>query len=93
MGVTTMLSYQAITTKYLGPTNRRGSRVKATTAGGDSLTLTWDDALNSDTNHASAAQALAANLDWSGKWYAGGLKTGMVFVSATTGDDCAFIII
>ena len=51
-----------ILTKYLGPTNTRGSRVKATSGGGMSVVIAWDDELNIDENHAAAAAALAAKL-------------------------------
>lgn len=63
-----VMSYQAITTKYLGPTDRRGSRVKASCLAGH-LTLEWDDRFNSDQNHAMAAMALAKKLDWTGNRY------------------------
>ncbi len=49
---------QAIVTKFLGPTNCRGSRVKATSASGHTLTVSWDHALDSDANHIAAAKAL-----------------------------------
>lgn len=45
----------AIVTKFLGPTNTRGSRVKATTPSGQSVTIGWDHALDSDANHTRAA--------------------------------------
>lgn len=54
---------QAIVTKNLGPTNSRGSRVKATAQAG-SITIAWDHALNSDGNHEAAALALALKLGW-----------------------------
>jgi len=54
---------QAIVTKFLGPTNYRGSRVKATAQAG-SITLEWDHALNPDKNHLAAATALANRYDW-----------------------------
>ena len=54
---------QAITTKYFGPTDSRGSRVKATAQAG-SVTIPWDHALNSPDNHAAAAFALAKKYDW-----------------------------
>lgn len=50
------MSY-AITTKFIGPTNTRGSRVKAFLPSGLSVTLSWDHALNSEENHARAAKA------------------------------------
>ncbi len=54
---------QAITTKYIGPTNTRGSRVKAQADAG-SLTLSWDDALSIEENHSRAAHALANKYKW-----------------------------
>jgi len=72
---------QSITTKYLGPTNTRGSRCKATTSSGVSLIVDWDDALNSDENHLAAAKALAVKLRWRGQWVAGCTSTGCVFVN------------
>ncbi len=72
--------YQAITTKFFGPGNVRGSRVKATAQAG-SVTLEWDHALNSDQNHVAAAQALARKLDWSGTWHGGAhASNGYCFV-------------
>jgi hypothetical protein len=47
----------AIVTKFLGPTNTRGSRVKAFLPSGLSVTLSWDHALNSQENHHKAAKA------------------------------------
>lgn len=55
---------QAIETKFLGPTNTLGARVKARCAAG-TYTHDWDYALNSDANHAMAAARLADQLDWS----------------------------
>ncbi len=63
---------QAIVTKYLGPTNHRGARVKAT-AYASSVTLPWDDALDVDHNHHAAAHALARKLGWKGQWRCGGM--------------------
>jgi len=54
---------QAITTKYLGPTDHRGSRIKARCAAG-SVTVPWDYALNADANHVAAARALCEKLQW-----------------------------
>ena len=74
---------QSISTKYLGATNYRGSRVKATSSAGMSLTLSWDDALDVDGNHQAAARALATRLNWYGRWYAGAALDGKgnVYVS------------
>ena len=78
---------QAIKTKYIGPTNYRGSRVKAEC---EALTIIigWDDALDSEANHIAAARELCnrmvkrneklygngAGYSWSLPFYTGGLK-------------------
>lgn len=88
----TTTHYQAITTRYLGPTNFRGARIKAQAAAG-SVTVHYDHALNITDNHARAAAALAAKFDWKGSWYSGGLpdERGDVFVLAD-GSEPAFRI-
>jgi hypothetical protein len=78
---------QAIVTKYLGPTNSRGSRVKATCQAG-SITVSWDDAWDVFPNHRAAALALVKKLGWDsypGTWHDGCLPddTGYVFVYAS----------
>jgi hypothetical protein len=62
------MKMQAIQTRYLGPSNVRGSRVKAFAAAG-SITLRWDHRLNAEGNHRAAAEALANKLGWQGKWF------------------------
>lgn len=59
---------QAIVTKYLGPTDHRGSRVKAKCEAG-TLTVSWDHALDADDNHYVAAKMLAERLGWVGPNY------------------------
>lgn len=71
---------KAITTRYFGPTNFKGSRIKATTEGGNSVTLHYDDALNSDQNHAKAAKALCDKLGWRAEMIGGHLENGMAWV-------------
>lgn len=88
--------YQAIQTRYLAPGSVRGSRVKASAAAG-SLTLGWDNALNSEANHAAAAKALADKFSWAGNFYGGVLADGShVFVvsypGAYAGDEPAFVV-
>jgi hypothetical protein len=53
---------QAIITKFLCPTNFKGSRYKASCEAG-SITISADDALNIDGNHKAACDALCAKLD------------------------------
>ena len=75
---------QAIVTKYFGPGNVRGSRIKATAQAG-SVSLPWDGALNDDTNHARAAVALLEKYGWAGTYHMGGLPDGSrVWVCETT---------
>jgi hypothetical protein len=72
---------KAITTKYHGPTNFKGSRVSASAEGGHKLWMQWDDALNSNENHRAAATALATKMDWSGNWAAGWTEDACVWVN------------
>ncbi|WP_448955739.1 hypothetical protein [Labrys neptuniae] len=73
--------FQAITTKFLGPTSHRPARIVARASAG-SVVVSWDYGLNSEANHAAAAKALASKFGWRGNWVAGGLpdNTGDVFV-------------
>lgn len=84
---------QGIATRYMGPTNSSGSRVKAVARKAKSysdgsrepamqLTDHWDHASNSETNHTRVAQLLAAKLGWSGLWIGGGTpdESGYQFV-------------
>ena len=59
---------QAIQTKYLGVTNTKGSRIKATCAAG-SLTIPYPHELDGQPAHRKAAEALAAKLGWVGDRY------------------------
>lgn len=54
---------QAILTKYLGPTNHRGARIKAWCSGGQ-LIMPWDHSLSVESNHAAAGQALVKKRGW-----------------------------
>ena len=71
----------AILTKYLGPTNYRGSRVKAYTEVWH-ITISWNHALNTDENHAAAAVALCKQQGWDdeSELLAAWTPTGRVFV-------------
>lgn len=89
----------AITTRYHGPTNTRGSRIKALArkaeTWGDthhkemSLTDSWDHAHSIEENHARVAKLLATKLGWAGVYVAGALPdgTGNVFVCVTNTRD------
>jgi hypothetical protein len=71
---------QSISTRYIGPTDHRGSRVKARASGGFSRTIGWDDRLDSEANHTAAARELAARLGWAGRWVGGGSADGQGYV-------------
>lgn len=71
----------AITTKFIGPTNSKGSRIKATCQAG-SITVPYTYETSIDGQHHKAALALAEKLGWTGQW-AGGSNpngTGNVYV-------------
>ena len=70
---------QAIVTKYFGPSNVRGSRIKATASAG-SVTIGYDHSLNIEDVHLKAAQALADKLGWKGKMVQGGMPDGNGYV-------------
>lgn len=71
---------QSISTKYVGPTNFRGSRIIATSASGHRVTVDYAHEMNVEMNHRSAAHKLAADLSWTGEWVGGATKDGYVFV-------------
>jgi hypothetical protein len=54
---------QAITTRYIGPTNHRGSRIKASCERGN-VTVAYDHAMGVEDNHRAAAKVLLAKLGW-----------------------------
>lgn len=54
---------QAIRTRYYGPSNMRGSRIKAQCDAG-SLTIPYDHALDIEGNHVAAREALLIKLGW-----------------------------
>jgi hypothetical protein len=51
-----------ITTKFMGPTNTRGARIKATSASGKSIFFPWEPCAGIDDNHAAAAEHLERKL-------------------------------
>ena len=72
---------KAILTKYLGPTNNRGSRVKAYDECGNQVTVSWNFELGVEENHQAAAQAFVQKMGW--KWQdliGGSIKEGFAFI-------------
>jgi hypothetical protein len=81
---------QAITTKFLGPTNFRGARIRASCEA-MTITVETDHGLDAEENHQRAARLLIEKLGWFhdeargdryGRWFGGGTKDGYVFVCA-----------
>jgi hypothetical protein len=72
--------YQTISTKYHGPTDHTGARIKATASSGNSKTLPYNHALSNQDNHIAACKALADWWEWEGEWIGGQAKTGYVFI-------------
>lgn len=71
---------KAIETRYIGPSNVRGSRIIASDGDGNRVTVSYDSALNSDDNHAAAAKALLVKMGWCGELISGHTKHGMCWV-------------
>lgn len=67
---------QAITTRYFGPTNTKGSRIRVSCQAKTRF-YPWNHALNQSANHMAAAKALATELGWNyGPWHGGELPDG-----------------
>ena len=91
-----MTIYQAIETKYIGPANTKGGRIKAECWGGNT-TISYPHELNSDEAHKAAAQALIEKMTalalkhggsrsiWNaGHWVQGGNAKGTGYVFTVT---------
>lgn len=74
----------AIFTKYIGPSNVKGSRVKAyckvARVINGTVTREWAPEWSAEQNHLQAAMDLAIKCAWSGNWYMG-----------DAGDEYAFV--
>lgn len=71
---------KAISTKYHGPTNTRGSRITATDEDGNRVSISYPYDLSGEAVHRKAAETLKAKMGWKGKLVGGSLKNGYVFV-------------
>lgn len=67
---------QAIQTRYYGPTNTRGSRIKAWASAG-SISIPYPYELSGQACHRKAAEALVKKLGWNDAYY-GGLLGGQL---------------
>lgn len=75
---------QAITTRYLSPTNTRGARIKARAAAG-AVIVDWDHSLDVELNHWAAAKALAIKFSWALTIWIGGQAYDGTYVFVQTG--------
>jgi hypothetical protein len=66
---------QAISTKFMGPTNTKSQRIKATCAA-KTLYVEWCDHLNIEENHIHAASQLIKTLQWGKTFATGSNKDG-----------------
>ncbi len=71
---------KAITTRYLGPTDTKGSRFIATTEGDNRITISYDYSLNAEDNHKRVAVTLCDKMGWSTDIIGGGTDNGYVWV-------------
>ena len=82
--------YQAITTRFLAPTNTKGPRVVATALTGRHV-VDYDQSKGIEANHTRAAKLFAEHFFWEGRWVGGSTNGGYVFVCDNTGDtDSAY---
>lgn len=80
---------RAITTKYVGPTNTRGSRIVASSER-SRVSIPYGHERNSEAEHRAAALALCNKLKWGGceRLTGGGTKDGYAFVFVPSSCQC-----
>ena len=61
---------QAVTTKYINPTDKKPSRIQAKSGPG-SIYISYDSELSSDENHRKACEAYLSKYKWKGQYHAG----------------------
>lgn len=72
----------AIQTRFMGPTNRLGARIVATTANGHRLVRPYSHA-HAAKSHAIVVAELARMMGWEGDIVAAGTGDGYVFVQSS----------
>lgn len=77
---------KAIVTRYVGPTNTKGSRIIASDEDGNKITISYPYELSGEAVHRKAAEALREKMGWTGELVSGSLKNGYVFVFVDKGD-------
>ena len=71
---------KAITTRYLGPTNYRGSRIVASDEDGHRAFVSYLCERSLDQNHDAAAISLCKKMAWYGTLVRGRIEHGNVYV-------------
>ena len=71
---------KAIETRYIGPTNFKGARIKADDGDGNTLTISYPYELSGEDVHRKAAEGLRDKMHWTGDLLGGSTKRGYVFV-------------
>ena len=71
---------KAIETHYLGPTDRKGSRLVASDGDGNRVTIPYPSDLDPEAAHLKAALALKLKMDWKGRLMQGSTRTGYAFI-------------
>ena len=76
---------KAITTKYYGPTNTHGPRMKAWDMDGNSILHHFDCLSSLEENHNDIARGLCQKMAWSGTLVSGDIEGGKVYVFISPG--------
>jgi len=83
-----LLTGPVIVTRYLGPTNHRGSRIKATHKRDSEATwqatVAWDHSLSAEANHQAAAEQLL------GRWIT---RDDLVIMAAANDHDAYYWLV
>ena len=84
--------YRAITVKYLGPTNSRGARVKASAGGTQgNVTLPFRHDLSMEQNIAAAVDELLLRYEWDNPYVLGALADGTYVAVAVLSDPSTYL--
>lgn len=90
--MSTIFAFQSIQTNYLPTTNSRGSRIKATTSNGLSVSIPYPHELSGADCHWEAVKALLHKhgLQWGDKWAVGSSVDGRGYVFVPVRNDYNF---
>ena len=87
-----MSIYKAITVKYLGPTNSRGARVKASAGGTQgNVTLPFRHEWSVEQNVAAAVDELLLRYEWDNSYALGVLPDGGTYVAVLSDKPSTYL--